>query len=136
MAGVISASGAGRALLHLGQATLVQLVISEQVVAETERNLARKAPQALPAYRLLIREVHPRIVKDPSAELVRRSSDVVVHRADVPVLLAAMQSGAEYLVTLNRRHFIDDPEVAKRAALLIGTPGDALAWLRGRLTEI
>ncbi len=36
-------------------------------------------------------------------------------------------------VTLNRRHFMDDPRVAARARLPIGTPGDALAWVRGRL---
>ena len=37
------------------------------------------------------------------------------------------------LVTLNRRHFIDDPEVARRSDLRIGTPGDALAWVRGEI---
>ena len=37
------------------------------------------------------------------------------------------------LVTLNRRHFIDDPEVARHSDLRIGTPGDALAWVRGEI---
>lgn len=36
----------------------------------------------------------------------------------------------DYLVTLNGRHFIDDPAVAARSGLRIGTPGDALAWMR------
>jgi hypothetical protein len=31
---------------------------------------------------------------------------------------------------LNRRHFIDDPAVAAHSGLRIGTPGDALAWVR------
>jgi hypothetical protein len=38
-----------------------------------------------------------------------------------------------YLVTLNRRHFSEDPEVARRSGLRIGTPGDALAWVRGEI---
>ncbi|WP_423226639.1 hypothetical protein [Candidatus Amarolinea aalborgensis] len=37
------------------------------------------------------------------------------------------------LVTLNRRHFIEDPEVARRSGLRIETPGDALAWVRGEI---
>jgi hypothetical protein len=45
-----------------------------------------------------------------------------------------MHSRVDYLVTLNRRHFIDDPLVARRAGFMIGTPGDALSWVRARLT--
>jgi hypothetical protein len=44
-----------------------------------------------------------------------------------------MQAGVDYLVALNRRHFMDDPRVAARARLRIGTPGEALAWVRKRL---
>jgi hypothetical protein len=45
-----------------------------------------------------------------------------------------MRGKVDYLVTLNRVHFLDDPGVAQRSGLQIGTPGDALAWLRQRLT--
>jgi hypothetical protein len=38
-----------------------------------------------------------------------------------------MQCNARFLVTLNRRHFLDDPEVIKKSGLKIGTPGEALA---------
>ncbi len=58
---------------------------------------------------------------------------LISHAADVPILLAAMKAGVDFLVTLNRRHFLDDPEVAARSGLRLGTPGDALAWVRGRL---
>jgi hypothetical protein len=46
-----------------------------------------------------------------------------------------MQVKTDYLVTLNRRHFIDDPAVADRSRLCIGTPGDALVWARQCLAE-
>lgn len=133
MAGIISPTGAGRVLLQLGHAGLIQLVVSEQVLAETERNLARKAPAALPAFRQAVKEAGTRRVKDPPADLVRRSSGLMSHKTDIPILLAAMQAHVDFLVTLNRRHFIDDPKVAEAAGLRIGTPGDALAWVRGRL---
>jgi hypothetical protein len=50
---------------------------------------------------------------------------------DSSALFAGIASmTVDYLVTLNRRHFIDDPAVAARSGLRIGTPGDALAWMR------
>ncbi len=47
---------------------------------------------------------------------------------------SALFAGVAYLVTLNRCYVIDDPEVARKAGLRIGTPGDALAWVRQQLT--
>jgi len=38
-----------------------------------------------------------------------------------------MKAGVDYLVTLNRRHFIDDTSVAAKSGLRIGTSGEALA---------
>jgi hypothetical protein len=39
------------------------------------------------------------------------------------------------VVTLDRRHFLDDAAVAHRSGLRLGTPGDALAWVRGQLAN-
>lgn len=134
-AGVISASGASRALLVLAEAGQVAITVSEQVVAETERAVAHKIPRALPDFREAIRATGLRIARDPSPSEVEAYADITAHQADVPIVVAAMQVKTDYLVTLNRRHFIDDPAVADRSELHIGTPGDALAWVRQRLSE-
>ena len=132
-AGVVSAGGAARALLLLAEAGQVDLLISEQVVAETERAVARKAPAALSELRQAILQSQARIVHDPEPREVHTHLDWMADPTDVPILLAAMQARVDYLVTLNRRHFLDDPQVAQRSGLRIGTPGDALAWVRGQL---
>jgi predicted nucleic acid-binding protein len=132
-AGVISAVGAARALLLLSEGGAIAITVSEQVIAETERTLARKAPAALSSYREALRASRIRIVKDPAAAEVAAAHDMIAHEADVPILVAAMNAKTGYLVTLNRRHFIEDPEVARRSGLRIGTPGDALAWVRGEI---
>jgi predicted nucleic acid-binding protein len=134
-AGIVSASGASRALLLLAEAGQVAITVSEQVVAETERAVARKIPRALPEFREAIRATGLRIVRDPSPDEIEGCADIISHHADVPIVVAAMQSKTDYLVTLNRRHFIDDPAVADRSKLRIGTPGDALAWARRYLAE-
>lgn len=130
VAGAISSAGAARALLILAEGGRILVTISEQVVAETERALARKAPTALPSYRRMLRFSHLKIVRDPEPPDVARHADLITHRADVPILVAAIHARVDYLVTLNRRHFLDDPQVAARSGLQIGTPGDALQWLR------
>ena len=134
-AGIVSASGASRALLLLAEAEQVAVTVSEQVVAETERAVARKIPRALPEFREAIRATGLRIVRDPSPDEIEAYKDIIAHQADVPIVVAAMRVKTDYLVTLNRRHFIDDPAVADRSGLRIGTPGDALAWARRTLAE-
>ena len=129
-AGVVSADGASRALLLLAEGGLITITVSEQVVAETERALARKLPKALPAFREALRSVGLSIVGDPSQADVKKHKGIIAHQADVPIVVAAMQTEVDYLATLNRRHFIDDPDVAARSGLRIGTPGDVLAWVR------
>lgn len=136
VAGVISARGAARALLLLAEADRIALTVSEQVIVETERALARKAPQGLPTYREALRSSGLRIVRDPAPEAVVAHLDLCPHAADVPILVAAMGAGIDILVTLNRRHFIDDPTIAARAGLRIGTPGDALNWVREVLASL
>jgi predicted nucleic acid-binding protein len=134
-AGVASATGASRALLLLAEANQIRVTVSEQVVAETERALARKLPEALGYYREALRSTGLRIVHDPSAEDVGACQDIIAHPADVPIVVAAMRCGANYLATFSRRHFIDDPGVTAKSGIPIGTPGDALAWVRERLTQ-
>jgi predicted nucleic acid-binding protein len=134
-AGIVSASGASRALLLLAEAGQVSITVSEQVVAETERVVARKIPRALSNYREALRATGLRIVGDPSPKEIEVHKDIISHQADVPIVVAAMQVQADYLVTLNRRHFVDDPNVGARSGLRIGPPGDALAWVRERLTQ-
>jgi predicted nucleic acid-binding protein len=134
-AGVVSSTGASRALLLLVEADLITVTISDQVIAETERAVARKIPRALAYYREALRSSGIRIMPKPSPEDVQRYLDIIAHQADVPIVVAAMQAKVDYLVTLNRRHFIDDPTVAVRSGLRIGTPGDALAWVREQLNR-
>ncbi|MFC2046184.1 PIN domain-containing protein [Chloroflexota bacterium] len=134
-AGIVSASGASRALLVLAEAGQIAITVSEQVVTETERTVARKLPRALPDFREAIHATGLRIVRDPTPAEADAYADIIAHQADVPIVVVAMQVKTDYLVTLNRRHFIDDPAVADRSKLRIGTPGDALAWVRRSLAE-
>lgn len=133
--GIASPTGAGRVLLLLGETSQVELIVSQQVITETERAIARKIPSALVDMRQAILKTKLLIVPDPPAELVQQHLDWISHAPDLPILLAAWQAKVDLLITLNRKHFIDDPLVAKRSGLLIVDPAAALSWLRSYLAK-
>lgn len=133
IAGAISESGAAHVLLNLGESRDIVLTVSELVILESERSMARKSPSNLNDLRELIRASNLRIVPNPSQKEVEANLYLINDPNDVPILVAAMKAKVDYLATHNRKHFLDDPKVAERSGLKIGTPGDVLAWLRDNL---
>lgn len=130
-AGIWSASGGARMILKLGEVGAIQLVISLQVLEEIENVTRRKAPNSLGALALLL---------DRSQVEVRHSEGDVglvqnlpKHPGDARILAAALDSGVDYFVTLDRKHFLDDSTLREAVPLQMGTPGDFLSWLRSKL---
>lgn len=94
---------ASTVVLRLGDLTLVDAVVSEQVLAEAERNLSAKIPPALPAFRELVAAC-VRVVPDPTADEVR-ALDGQADPKDLPILTAAVREGCDVLVTFNGRDY-------------------------------
>jgi predicted nucleic acid-binding protein len=135
IAGVISSSGAARVLLVMSENGQIETFISEHVIVESERSLARKVPHALPEFRQAIKDANPKIVHNPTPQEIKENLYLIADPEDVPILLSAMKANVDYLATHNRKHFLDDPKVAERSGLKIGTPGDVLAWIRENLNS-
>jgi len=135
IAGAISETGAAHVLLQIGESEDILLTVSEMVIVESERSVAKKSPRNLNDLRKLIKTAKLRIVNDPSRKEVEANLYLIEDPNDVPILLAAMKAKVDYLATHNRRHFLDDPKVAERAGIRIGTPGDVLAWIRENLSS-
>lgn len=135
MAGLVSSQGAARALLLLSEDKKINLIVSEQVIVEVERNMARKARALLKISREMMLCSNLMITRDPKAEEVFSHLDWIAHQADVPILVAAVNAKVDFLVTLNSKHFINDPQVSQKSGLRIGTPGDAIVWVRQYLSS-
>jgi hypothetical protein len=105
-------------------------VLAEAVRDEVEENLllhAERLPmldadQLIEDYRRLIRLTNPELVPYPTKDLVLASRHMIRHAADVPLLLSAMASRPDWLLTQNTKHFTKT--VAERAALRIATPAE------------
>lgn len=130
--GAGSPSGASRAVLTLAEIGLFRLVVSRQVLDESERNLRRKLPQALPVFARMMAVVELEILPDPPVPAVWTWA-AVIDPDDAPILAAAVAAQVDRLLTLNTRHFT--PQVAQASGLVIQTPGDFIQDLRAMITE-
>jgi predicted nucleic acid-binding protein len=135
IAGIISETGAAHVLLQLGETEDIVLIISEVVVNETNRSIARKSPENLDDVQEEVVRARIQIVADPPDEEIQANLYLMDDPNDVPILLAAIKAKVDYLATHDRKHFIDDPKVAEKSGLKIGTPGDVLAWIRENLNS-
>jgi predicted nucleic acid-binding protein len=133
IAGVISENGAAHVLLQLGETEDVSLTISELVFNETTRSIGRKSPENLANVQKEIEKARIVIAQDPSYEEIQANLYLMDDPDDVPILLAAIKVKVDYLATHDHKHFLNDPKVAEKAGLKIGTPGDVLAWMRENL---
>lgn len=131
IAGVISLTGAARELLWLGEAGLIRLVVSRQVLTEADRTLSAKLPLLLDGFHSLLRQVTPIITEDPSVDSVRDAGRVI-HQGDAPILAAARHAEVDYLVTWNTRHF-QTKKVRNWVAFPVVTPGELLKAFREAL---
>ena len=128
--GIVSPWGLDKATLSLCAAKVCKLVLAEVVRDEVEENLllhaerlsVRDADQLIEDYRRLIKLTNPEMVPYPDTDEVRANRNLIRHEADVPVLLSAMASEPDWLLTHNTKHFTK--AVAQRTSLRIATPAE------------
>ena len=128
--GIVSPWGLDKATLSLCAARVCRLVLADVVRDEVEENLllhaqrlpALDADQLIEDYRVLLKLTNPEVVAYPDKDMVRSSRHLIRHAADVPVLLSAINSKPDWLLTHNTKHFTKS--VAERTSLRIATPAD------------
>jgi len=84
----------------------------------------------LQGYERLLDLTRPHVVAYPSAADVAAGRHLIRHVADVPVLLSAIESKPDWLLTNNVEHFTED--VAKNTGLRIATPKQFFSELTRR----
>jgi predicted nucleic acid-binding protein len=127
-AGIVSTWGLDKAVLALCAARICRLVLAEAVREEVEENLLVRlgglesgdANRVLDHYAHLIALMKPEVVPYPGQAEVKAARHLIRHAADVPVLLSAIASHPDWLLTHNTKHFT--PTVARRTGLRIATP--------------
>ena len=106
LSGLLSERGAPRILLDLLSLKLPFLIGStgRYNLIEIDRNLRKKMPGLLAVYKAYLPRLNLRVIPLPRPEDVRNFSGQVVEK-DVPVLISAIRSKADFLVTGDKQHF-------------------------------
>jgi putative PIN family toxin of toxin-antitoxin system len=126
-----SSAGASREIIRLALRGHVQLIISDDVLDEAERNLASKYPETVEVFEQTIDSV-PFEKVSASPEQVQKAAKYTRSK-DAHVVAAAIEAKADFLVSLDKRHLVGVPEVSKRSGIEIVFPADLLEEIRRQL---
>jgi predicted nucleic acid-binding protein len=98
-----SERGISRTLFRLAGAGRCSLITSAYAADEARRNLAVKAPTALPEFGKLLETAA--LVREPAPAVIARMKKLPLTEKDAPIMAAAVEYGADILVTGDRRDF-------------------------------
>ncbi len=106
LSGLLSDKGAPRIILDLLTLELPFLVGStgRYNLIEIERNLKRKMPQILAVYKRYLPRLNLKVIPVPHPEELREFAGRITDKV-IPVLVSAIRSKADFLVTGDKRHF-------------------------------
>jgi predicted nucleic acid-binding protein len=129
-AGSASTTGASHLVLQLSELGIIRAFTSRQARDEVERNLTRKLPAALPAFRALANAACAPAVEPTSAAIRRLVAGGGTDPKDAPILAAAHGTECAWLLTFNVRDF------GAPKGIQVAEPGEFLAALRSRLAAL
>lgn len=130
IAGSASQTGASFLLLQLCEIRVLIGLTCRQVVAECRRNLVKKLPQAEPIFDEIVKHALE-IKKNPTPD-EQNTYRHMAHPKDLPILASAIKSGADYLVTLNTKHYFP----VREHNLTVLQPGEMLQKIRLMLSHL
>ncbi|MCJ7748273.1 MAG: putative toxin-antitoxin system toxin component, PIN family [Desulfobacterales bacterium] len=120
IAGVNSVTGASATFLDLCEAGVLQMVVSRQVLIEADRNFTAKFPQWVGRFRQFMHNLAPLMVEDPTPESIKKAA-AIVDRKDAPILAAAQNANVDFLITLDKKHFLN-PKTREKMMLKVVSP--------------
>jgi predicted nucleic acid-binding protein len=106
LSGLLSERGAPRILLDLLSLRLPFLIGStgRYNLIEIERNLKKKMPSLLPLFKAYLLKLNLKVIPLPRPKDVRGFSGQIAEK-DIPVLISAIGSKADFLLTGDKHHF-------------------------------
>jgi predicted nucleic acid-binding protein len=106
LSGLLSERGAPRIMLDLLSLGLPFLMgaTGRYNLIEIERNLKKKMPSLLFLYKAYLPKLNLKVIPLPRPEEVRDFSGQIAEK-DIPVLISAIRSKADFLVTGDKQHF-------------------------------
>ncbi len=128
IAALLSPGGAARELVRLVEAGAIRMVVSKEVITESDRVLAAKFPALIQENRQLWKNLVPEIAPPPTTDQVKAFSQKLA-QGDAMILCAAHLAKVSAFVTWNTRDFMT-PSVGSLVDFPILVPADGLKLFR------
>ena len=130
-----------REVLLAGLHSEFQLVLSPYVIRQAHRNLSKRFPQHLERFEEFLSQATFELVPDPDPEEVADHRSLVRDASDIPIALAAINAGVDYLVSEDKDFTAQHETTAKlHQQLNVLLPGtflrQVLGWTSKELEEI
>ena len=123
-----SDSGASSAIFLIKYKFKFSLITSKLALTESERNIAEKeTPHVLNRFYELIKDLDTISVNSNKAKQFYRD---IIEEKDAPILFGAKHSKADYLITLDKKHFLTKKMLKQKFSFEIITPGDFILKLK------
>ncbi len=112
------------------------LVVSPYVLSEARRTLAARFPGRMDRFEAFLATSNYEVANTPTADSVTAHASLVRDIADVPVALAAIEAGVDYLVSEDKDLTTRDESTAElRRQLTVYLSGTFLREVMGWSTE-
>ncbi len=128
IAALLSPEGAAAELIRLAEAKTVTMVVSEEVITESDRVLAKKFPDLIQINRKLWKDLGPEIAPNPPADQLKPFLQKL-HKGDAMILCAAHLAKVSAFITWNTRDFMVRG-VESLVDFPIAVPADGLKLFR------
>ncbi|MDO8749607.1 MAG: PIN domain-containing protein [Dehalococcoidia bacterium] len=121
-----SPSGGSALVLEVCRGRRFRAALTTRILLEARVNIAEKFGEVeLLRFYQQLAAMNPELVPPPPAQRMRECVPLTTEK-DAHVLAAALECGAGYLLTLDRRHLITPAVQATALPLRVMTPGDLL----------
>lgn len=133
VAAVLSSRGGSFHLFQEAKLKKIEIYISDFVFTEVVRVLQKKYPANLSLFYKLISDVPINFIKDPSQKSVAALFKFI-NPDDAPILASALKSRANFLITLDRKHFLTKTIEQEHLPIIMLIPQEFLQkyWKRNK----
>jgi len=125
-----SASGGSSLILEVCRGLLFSAVTTRRILLETQRNIRKKlSSEALLRFYKEIANLNPEIIRPPTKERLSQYDDIIALK-DRHVLASALEGKANFLITLDRKHFQTEAIRQANLSIIIMTPKEFLELIK------
>ncbi|MFH1906996.1 MAG: putative toxin-antitoxin system toxin component, PIN family [Chloroflexota bacterium] len=128
-AAIYSSTGHSADLLQMGVSGKITIVISDDVIEETRRNLEISKPEKLTDLNKALSIAGFEIITVPRNEVLAAAQRVAAK--DAHIIAAAKVAKADMLVSFDKKHILGRPELAEYIGAAILSPREAIERIRG-----